>query len=639
MSIKSESNWSIAKARATYNITGWSEGFFDIDEQGNVVVVLECADNDTTSKISLPELINELLAQGVALPILLRFTDILGQRVQQLTRSFANAIAQFAYQGSYTAVYPIKVNQERSVVQAIVAPANNNDVSHIGLEAGSKPELLAIMALATENTVIICNGYKDREYIRLALIGQQLGHRVYLIIEKFSELSQILQEASDMQIEPCLGVRVRLASIGKGNWQNTGGDKSKFGLSAAQILKLIASLQQSNQLCCLQLLHFHIGSQIANIRDIQRGMRECARFYVQLRELGVPIDTIDVGGGLAVDYDGTGSRNFCSMNYSMQSYANNVVQALLEVCMQHDLPQPNIITESGRAMVAHHAVLVTNVIDVEHPSENDEPLLVDNDSLTILQDLMMRYETINKYCAIEAYHDACYYLAEVQSRYVHGALSLPQRAQAEQLYFAICQKVRGLLNPGNRAHREIIDLLQERMVCKYFCNFSLFQSLPDVWGIEQIFPIMPIAELDHEPSVPGVLRDITCDSDGRIDWYVGANGLENALPLPEFSYGKPLLLGIFMVGAYQEMLGDIHNLFGETNAVQVRCDDKGEVMFETLIMGETVADVLRNVHYDATELLQHYSEKIKDVNLSEQNKKNYLTELQRGLVGYTYLEK
>lgn len=623
-------DWSIQRSRDLYNIFYWSDGFFDINEAGRVVAYPD--GHRTHAGIDLIELAQTMHEAGLTLPILVRFTDILKQRLARLKHAFDRAMQEYGYQGEFKSVYPIKVNQQRRVLEEIVK-------QDVGLEAGSKPELLAVLALSTQpESVIVCNGYKDREYIRLALIGQRLGHRVYIILEKLSELDAVLDEAQKMGIEPCLGIRVRLGTPAAGKWQDTGGEKSKFGFSAAQVLSIVDRLKQAGYLSLLQLLHFHLGSQIANIADIQRGVRECARYYRELHALGVPIHTVDVGGGLGVDYEGTRSRSFCSMNYSIQEYANNIVYTLEEVCKENNLPHPTIITESGRAMVAHHAMLIVNVIDVERVVP-DRPLIpVTSKDAAALRELWDGYSNISERSAFEAYHDACHWMGEVRSMYDLGIISLAERARAEEIYIATCIKVRELLKHSVRSHREVLDEVNEKLADKFFCNFSLFQSLPDAWAIDQIFPIMPLSRLDEKPTTRAVLQDITCDSDGRIDNYVDGEGIDSTLPLVPYQAGKPYLLGIFLVGAYQEILGDMHNLFGDTHSVHVELLSEDDYQLRHPVKGDLVENVLRYVQLDGQELLASYRAQFKRAKLSSQETEEYLETLREGLKGYTYLE-
>jgi arginine decarboxylase len=449
----------------------------------------------------------------------------------------------------------------------------------------------------------------------------------------------VIEEARKLAVTPLVGVRVRLASIGHGKWQNTGGDKSKFGLSAAQALAAVNALREATMLDSLQLMHFHLGSQVANVRDIQRGVREAARYYAELRGLGVDIRCVDVGGGLGIDYEGTRSRSDCSMNYSVQEYANNVIHTLWEICEQQGLPHPDVITESGRAMTAHHAVLITNVIDIEQAPVNGQLTPPGDDEPLIIHDLWQALQSLSARSVLEGYHDAGHWVGEAQSMYTHGVLNLAQRARAEELFFAICAEVRALLRPETRAHREILDELNEKLADKYFCNFSLFQSLPDVWAIDQVFPIMPLHRLGERPERRAVIQDLTCDSDGRIDHYVDREGIESTLPLHAVRKGEPYLLGVFLVGAYQEILGDMHNLFGDTDAVNVELQDDGGYRLVAPQRGDTVDELLRYVHFDTDDLLAAYRRKLDAADLGAELRKAYLAELEEGLAGYTYLEE
>lgn len=501
-------SWSIEQAREHYNIAQWSQGYFNISATGDL-----CAypypGKDVN--INLPILIEKLLAHGLRFPLLIRFTDILQHRVYILQQAFANAMDKQRYQGGYLSVYPIKTNQQLSVAEVIQRQDN------VGLESGSKSELLAVLALASlkPSTTIICNGYKDKEYIRFALIGQQLGHRVFIIIEKLSELSLVLEEAQKMAVTPRLGIRVRLASIAKGKWQNTGGEKSKFGLTAYQILQCIDQLKTAKKLECLQLMHCHLGSQISNIRDIQRGVNECAHYYTELHHLGAKIRFFDIGGGLGVDYEGTNSRSTCSINYSWEEYANCVVTVISKVCQQHALPEPQIVTESGRGLTAHHAILVTNIIGVEKV-DTEVPMAVES-QLMVLQQMQEAQKNISARNALEVYHEMSYWLKEMHQQFQLGYASVQERAAAEQIYARSMANIRRLLQPSVRHHQEVIEAINEKLADKIFCNFSVFQSLPDVWAIDQVFPIMPLSHLDKEPVRRAILQDLTCDSDGRID--------------------------------------------------------------------------------------------------------------------------
>jgi arginine decarboxylase len=624
-----QANWTAQDASDLYNIPQWGEGYFGVGPDGHLRV--RPYRERSPVEIDLYELAQRLPREGLELPVLVRFTDILHDRVDALTGAFAEVIAEYDYRGAYTAVYPIKVNQQRDVVEAIVRHGGKR----VGLEAGSKPELAAVLGVAPAGSVIVCNGYKDRGYVRRALIGQKLGHRVYIVVEKPGELALVLEEAKILEVTPLIGLRVRLASIGAGKWQNTGGEKSKFGLSCTQVLESLELLRQAGALDALRMIHFHLGSQIANVQDIQRGMREAARFYAELRALGAPIDTVDVGGGLGVDYEGTRSRSSCSMNYSQREYARNIIRTLQEVCTESGQPEPNLISESGRALTAHHAVLVTGVIDHESAPVTT-PSAPASDEPGILHELHELLAEVATRGPLECLHDAVTFLGEAQSQYTHGVLSLPQRAYAEQTYFAVCRATVPRLDPGIRAHREALDELREKLADKYFCNFSVFQSVPDAWAIDQVFPILPIHRLDERPELRATLCDLTCDSDGRIDHYVDRGGLEPTLPAHALQPGKPYLLGFFMVGAYQEILGDMHNLFGDTNAVNVVIDGDGWKL-EGAEHGDRTDELLRYVHFAPEELAQAYRKKFASADLPPAQRAALLAELEAGLSGYTYL--
>lgn len=628
------STWSIQQAREMYHIAHWGDGFFDISEEGTVRAFPKGP--QCPIHIDLSVLAKTIKDSGLSFPILLRFTDILHHRIRTLNEAFHNAIKSHDYQGGYLSAYPIKVNQQRRVVEAIL----DNGQFTVGIETGSKPELLAALAMTSEKMpLIICNGYKDREYIRLALIGQRLGHQVFIILEKFSELNLVLEEAEKLKLEPCLGVRVRLTSVGAGKWKDSGGDKSKFGFSAPQLLQVVETLKSRQKLHLLRVLHFFMGSQVANIADIQRGTHEGVRYYETLRALGAPIDTIDVGGGLAIDYEGTRSRSFCSMNYSVQEYANNIVYTITELCTQHHLPHPKIVTESGRAITAHHALLITDVIAVEPPCDTTHLHPPEPSHLPILHELWLSFVNLSESTALEGYHDACHWLSEINTLYIHGLAGLKERAYAEQIYYATCEKLRNLLKPTIRAHREIIDELNEKLAHKLVCNFSLFQSLPDAWAINQVFPIIPLSGLNQFPSLRGVLHDLTCDSDGRIDTYVNNYGLENTLPLAPYHADNAYLIGIFLVGAYQEILGDLHNLFGDTNSIHVSLNDDGSYELSHAMDGDTVEKTLRHVNFNGDELLESYNRQLKNSALSQAECDEFFKDLRQGLEGYTYFEE
>jgi len=617
-------------AAEAYNIPQWSGGYFRAGADGRL---LAAPNRRGGTAIALQEVVHAAQAAGLGLPLLVRFTDILHDRVRHLCAAFDRARASDGYRGGFTAVYPIKVNQQRRVVEGILAGLPGR----VGLEAGSKPELMAVLAVAPDDSTVICNGYKDREYVRLALRARQLGIDARLVMEKRSEVELIVDEARRLGSTPSLGLRVRLASLGEGKWQNTGGEKSKFGLSAAQALAVVERLRECGLLPGLDLLHFHLGSQIPNIADIQRGMREAARYYVELRRLGAPVAFVDVGGGLGVDYEGTRSRSFCSINYTLEEYAHNVVHVLAETCSEYGLEHPHLITEAGRAMTAHHAVLLADVIDVESVADGQPPSGYPGvDAPVVLRDLWEGLESAAVRSPLEICHDAAHWLAEARSQYLHGVLGLAERAEAERLYHATCLAVRSRLDPQVRAHREVLDELDERLADKLFVNLSLFQSMPDIWAIDQIFPILPLHHLDRPLQRRAVVQDLTCDSDGAVHHYVGRDGIESTLALPAADPEQPLLLGMFLVGAYQEILGDMHNLFGDTDSVNVELDGESWRLSDPQ-NGDSIESVLGHVRFAERELLQAYRRRVAASGLPAAVRAECLRELEAGLQGSTYL--
>ena len=552
------SQWTVADSRSVYGIRHWGAGYFSINDAGRIEVRPNGPDSQP---IDLYQQVDELRQSGLSLPLLVRFPDILQDRVRRLTGAFDASIERLEYQSRYTALYPIKVNQQEAVIENIIATQNVS----IGLEAGSKPELLAVLALAPKGGTIVCNGYKDREFIRLALMGQKLGHNVFIVIEKESEVALVIEEAAELKVAPQIGLRVRLSSLASSKWADTGGEKSKFGLSAAQILSVVERFRAAGLDQGIRLLHFHMGSQIANIADYRKGFREAIRYYGELRAMGLPVDHIDVGGGLGVDYDGTHSRNASSINYDMQDYADAVVDMLKEFCDRQEIPHPHIFSESGRAMTAHHAVLLVQVTDVERHNDKVPEIDPSVEQPEVLHWLIELLDDSDPEMVAETYWRATHYIEEVAAQYSAGKLSLAQKALAEQCYFAICRRLHNQLKARQRSHRAVLDELNDKLADKYICNFSVFQSLPDTWAIGQILPILPLSRLDEEPLRRAVLQDLTCDSDGKIRQYVDEQSIETSLPVHEIREGEDYVLGIFLVGAYQEILGDMHNLFGDTD--------------------------------------------------------------------------
>jgi len=621
-------DWSLDQARKTYSIPHWAEGYFDVDARGRIVVSPRGAQGPA---IPLPEVVDAARANGAKLPLLVRFPDILGDRLGKLQAAFAQAQADWDYAGGYTAVYPIKVNQHRGVAGTLASHAGEG----FGLEAGSKPELMAVLALSRPGGLIVCNGYKDREYIRLALIGRKLGLQTFIVIEKPSELALVMEESRALDVKPGLGVRMRLASLGAGKWQNSGGDKAKFGLSPRQVLDLWKTLREAGMTDTLGLLHFHMGSQISNVRDIANGMREATRYLVELSRLGASISHVDVGGGLGIDYEGTRSRSYCSINYGLNQYASNIVQPLAEACEQHGLAPPRIVTECGRAMTAHHAVLVANVAEVEQAPEGRVPPAHD-DEPAVIRHLREIHAELDARPAIELFHEAQHHHSEGLSAYALGQIDLIHRARLDDLFYAIAHAVRARLSSAERSHRDLLDELNERLVDKYFVNFSVFESIPDVWAIDQVFPIVPIERLDEAPPRRGIIADMTCDSDGMVKTYVENEGLDSSLPLHALRPGESYRLGIFLVGAYQEILGDIHNLFGDTDAVEVSTEGGGYRIAQQR-RGDTTDVMLDYVGYRLDDLRAAYRQRVEAANLPVQESAQLSEALEAGLTGYTYL--
>ena len=632
--VSAQPAWTVKDSEKLYNMSGWGLGYFRINPEGHVTVH---PDGNPKRGLDLFHLAMDLNAQGVRLPLLLRFSDILRSRIATLAEQFAHAIKEFGYDGSYTTVYPIKVNQQRHVVEEIVEFGTPFGV---GLECGSKPELQAVLGL-NESTrhLIVCNGYKDEEFMRLALMGQKLGHTVMIVMEQLNELDVLLQVADEMGIVPTIGVRIKLATEGSGRWAKSGGEKSKFGLSAVELMKLLDELDRRGRKDILKLVHFHLGSQITDIRYIKAGLEEIGRYYIELREMGFDLDYVDVGGGLGVDYDGSRSTRPASMNYTMREYANDVVYTLGTVCRTHELPMPHLISESGRALTAHHSLLLVNVIDVEsqaepvppEPRDDPHPLLVEmHENLDAMTGGRERVE--------EAFHDAVFAKERAQEYFASGVFSLRDKADAEQLYLCTLNAVWDATAPDRGAYPEITSHIEAALVDRYFCNFSVFQSLPDNWAIDQLFPIMPIHRLGDKPSRRGTLQDVTCDSDGVIDRFAGGRKGKPSLELHPVHEEQPYILGIFLTGAYQEILGDLHNLFGDTNAVHVQLTEQGYEITD-LVHGDTVNEVLNYVQFHGPDLLATFRRKVsaaKDISRQEAN--SFIADYVGGLEGYTYLE-
>jgi arginine decarboxylase len=624
--------WSAKDSEKLYNIQGWGLGFFRVNADGHVSVH---PDGNPKRGLDLFQLAMDLNAQGAGFPLLLRFSDILRARIQTLATQFQNAITEFGYEGRYTTVYPIKVNQQRHVVQEIVEFGSPHGV---GLECGSKPELQAVLGISeSTQPIIVCNGYKDEEYMRLALMGQKLGHTVFVVVEQLSEVDTFLKVADELGISPTMGVRIKLATEGSGRWAKSGGEKSKFGLSAMELMKVLDKLTALGRQDVLRLVHFHLGSQITDIQYIKSGLEEIGRFYVELRNMGFGLTHVDVGGGLGVDYDGSRSTRPASMNYSMREYANDVVYTLGTMCRSDGVPMPHIISESGRAITAHHSLLLVNVTDVESQSDPRIPDL-GADAHPLLVEMKENLESIAQERLEEVHHDATFGKERAQELFASGVITLRDRANAEALYLSTMNALARLAEPEKAEHPEIWSDLESTLVDRYFCNFSVFQSLPDNWAIDQLFPIMPIHRLIEQPTRRGTIQDITCDSDGVIDRFVGGRKGKPSLELHPIRDDEPYILGIFLTGAYQEILGDLHNLFGDTNAVHVRLTEGGYEITD-LVHGDTVTEVLNYVQFQPAELLMTFRRKVtsaKDLPRHEANQ--FIADYVAGLEGYTYLE-
>lgn len=628
--------WRIEDSAETYNINGWGLKYFSINEKGHVQVTPK----DGYPSVDLKEVIDELRLRDVSAPVLLRFPDILDNRIQKISACFKKAADDYSYKGTNYVVYPVKVNQMRQVVEEIVSHGNKYNV---GLEAGSKPELHAVLGVnPNSGSIIICNGYKDEDYVELALLAQKMGRRIYLVVEKLNELKLIADVARRLGITPNIGIRIKLSSSGSGKWEESGGDVSKFGLNSSELLDALSFLEKNNMVESLKLIHFHIGSQITKIRRIKNALREAMQFYVQLSKMNFSIEFVDIGGGLGVDYDGTrSSMGENSMNYSIQEYVNDSVSALVDVCTKNNLSHPCIITESGRSLTAHHSVLIIEVLETTQlPNWNDNET-IEEDAHELAKELFTIWDRINTTTLFEDWHDALQIREEALELFSLGLLDLRTRAQIEKLFWAVARDVNDLTR--NMKHppeelRKVDRMLPE----KYFCNFSLFQSLPDSWAIDQLFPIMPIQRLDEKPSRRCTIQDITCDSDGKINRFVSPQGMSHSLPVHTLKQNDKYYIGVFLVGAYQEILGDLHNLFGDTSAVHISVDKDGYEI-EQIIDGEPVADVLDYVEYSTKKLVRNLetwvSAKMKQGIISAEEGRQFLNNYKSGLYGITYLER
>ncbi len=628
--------WRIEDSSELYNISGWGLKYFSVNERGHVQVT----PREGCVPIDIRDIMDELKLRDVSAPLLLRFPDILDDRIRKISGCFRMAAEEYDYKGQNFVVYPIKVNQMRQVVEEIVSHGNKYN---IGLEAGSKPELHAVLAVNThENSIIVCNGYKDEDYVELALLAQKMGRRIFIVVEKLNELKLIADVSKRLNLRPNIGVRIKLTSSGSGKWEESGGDVSKFGLNSSELLDALDYLQKVKMADCLKFIHFHIGSQITKIRRIKNALREAMQFYVQLSKMGYAIEFVDIGGGLGVDYDGTrSSMGENSRNYSIQEYVNDSVSALVDVCVKNNLPQPNIITESGRSLTAHHSVLIIDVLETTQlPQWNDNDEIGEN-AHELARELYDIWDKINPSRVFEDWHDALQIREEALERFSLGLLDLTTRAQIEKLFWSVARDVndmtRSMKHPPEEL-RKVARMLPE----KYFCNFSLFQSLPDSWAIDQMFPIMPIARLDEKPTRNATLQDVTCDSDGKISNFVSPQGASHSLPVHTVKHGEHYYIGVFLVGAYQEILGDLHNLFGDTAAVHISLTKDGYEI-EQVVDGEPVADVLEYVEYSPKKLVRNLeawvSASMKRGAITPEEGRQFLNNYRSGLYGITYLER
>lgn len=628
--------WTPQDSAELYQTKSWGAGYFNINNQGHAVAI---APDRNDREIDLLGLVKQLERRGYKPPLLLRFSDILRHRVRTLCESFQNAITEYGYRGKYRSVYPIKVNQQRQVVEELIKYGRPYG---LGLEAGSKPELLVALAiLDTPDAYIVCNGYKDLEYIEIALLAQKLGRQPILVVDRFDELDLIVEASKRFHMKPRIGLRARLAARGAGKWNESTGDRSKFGLSATELVEAMQVLQRQDMLDCLQLLHFHMGSQITAIRAIKGALRECARIFVEMREMGAPLRYIDVGGGLAVDYDGSQTNFHSSANYSLQEYANDVVAAIQEACDERGMDHPVILSESGRAMVAHHSVLVFDVLGVNRVVPDTAPQPAAEDEHEVVRNLWEVLDGITSKNFVEAYHDAIELKEQATSLFNLGYLDLGARARSERLFWATCERIVKIVREMDHIPEEV-EGLEKALSDVYYCNFSLFQSCPDHWAVNQLFPIMPIHRLQEQPTRRGTLADLTCDSDGKVDKFIDLKDVKDTLELHPFTE-RPYYIGMFLLGAYQEILGDLHNLFGDTNAIHVSLDDQHGYRIDSVVEGDSLTEVLGYVQYQRRDLMSWLREAteaaVRSGKLPVEESALLRRRFETELAGYTYLEE
>jgi arginine decarboxylase len=626
-------SWSIEDSENQYRIKGWGEPYFSINAAGHVTV---SPSGDRGGSLDLFELVNALRDRNLALPLLIRFSDILEDRIERLNACFAKAIARYNYDGGYKGVFPIKCNQQRHLVEDLV---KFGKPFQFGLEAGSKPELMiALATLDTPGSLIICNGYKDREYVETAILAQKLGQTPIIVLEQIEEVELAIEACRSLGIEPNLGIRAKLNSKGMGRWGGSSGDRAKFGLTIPEIIMVVDRLREAKMLNCLQLLHFHIGSQISSISVIKDAISEASKIYVELAQLGANMRYLDVGGGLGVDYDGSQTNFHASKNYNIQNYANDIVAEVKDACAEKKIPVPTLVSESGRAIASHQSVLIFDVLgtsevrtDLPHPPEEKEHAVIRN--------LWETYNSINSENFQEAYHDVTQFKEEALNRFNLGYLSITERARAEQFYWASCRKILDIINEQEYVPDDLEDL-EQMMSSIYYVNMSVFQSAPDSWAIDQLFPIMPIHRLGEEPTRRGILADLTCDSDGKIDQFIDLRDVKPVLELHHLKKNKPYYLGLFLGGAYQEIMGNLHNLFGDTNAVHIKLTPKG-YQIEHVVKGDTMKEVVGYVQYDAEDLVENIRKKseqaLQDKRITLQESQRLLQNYESSLGRYTYL--
>ncbi|MCR4774118.1 MAG: biosynthetic arginine decarboxylase [Prevotella sp.] len=628
--------WTIDDSKELYNINGWGTSYFGINDKGDVYVT-PCKDN---VQIDLRDVMDELALRDVTTPVLLRFPDILDNRIEKTASCFEKARREYGYKGESYVIYPIKVNQMQPVVEEVISHGKK---FNLGLEAGSKPELHAVIAVQCQSdSLIVCNGYKDESYIELALLAQKMGKRIFIVVEKLNELEIINRISKRLNVIPNIGIRIKLASTGSGKWAESGGDASKFGLTSSELLEALQMLDKMGLHDSLRLIHFHIGSQITKIRRIQTALREAAQFYINLHKMGYNVDYVDCGGGLGVDYDGTRSSNSeSSVNYSIQEYVNDCIYTFVEAADKNEIPHPNVITESGRSLAAHHSILVIDVLETASLPEMPEAFEPAEGDHKLVKDLYEIWDNLNSRTMLEDWHDAEDIREEALELFDHGMVDLKTRAEIESMYWSVCREINSIAKTLKHIPDELKNL-DKTLADKYFCNFSLFQSLPDSWAIDQLFPIMPIQRLDQRPTRNATLQDITCDSDGKITNFVTNRNVSHVLPVHPLKKNEPYYLGVFLVGAYQEILGDMHNLFGDTNAVHISVKDNG-YHIDQIFDGETVEEVLDYVQYNPKKLVRQLetwvTKSVKAGKISLEEGKEFLSNYRSGLYGYTYLER